>query len=108
MEDVKDMYETMLRVSNKVDMLYEAYEKQVARKTELKTLLQEEEEDNQWLQLKLQATIEVLEELKRNDQSLQIDHGVLREVAVTASATSHDRGIGGSQAQRRLIKALFT
>ena len=43
MENVKDMYETMIRVSEKANMLYEAYEKQAADNVELKTLLQEEE-----------------------------------------------------------------
>ena len=47
MENVKGMYETMLRVSKKVDMLYEAYEKQAAKNEELKTLLHNEKEDKQ-------------------------------------------------------------
>ena len=51
MESVKDMYETMLRVSEKADMLYEAYEKQAAENEELKTLLHKEKEDKQQLQL---------------------------------------------------------
>ena len=45
MEDVKDMNETLLRVSEKADILYEAYEKQAADNVELKTLLQEEKEE---------------------------------------------------------------
>ena len=39
MESVKGMYETMLRVSKKADMLYEAYEKQAVENEELNTLL---------------------------------------------------------------------
>ena len=57
MENVKDMYEKMLRVSEKVDILYEAYEKQAAENEEYKTLLHKEKEDKQELQLQLQATI---------------------------------------------------
>jgi len=45
MEDVKDMYKTMLRVCEKEDMLYEAYEKQGENNVELKTPLQEEKAD---------------------------------------------------------------
>ena len=45
MENVKDMYDTFFKVSKKIDMLYEAYEKQAADNAELKTLLQEEKED---------------------------------------------------------------
>ena len=74
MEDVKDIYETMLRVSEQADMLYEAYEKQAEDKVELKTLLQEEKEEKQWLQLQLQAATDTLEELKCNNESLQADH----------------------------------
>jgi len=55
MEDVKDMYEVILRMFERVDMLYEYYEKQVANNGELKTLLQEEKEEKQQLQLQLQA-----------------------------------------------------
>ena len=51
MENFKDMYETMLRVSEKADMLYKAYEKKAAENAELKTLLQEEKEDKHWFQL---------------------------------------------------------
>ena len=56
MENVKDMYETMLRVSEKANMLYEAYEKQAAENEELKTLQHEEKEEKHQLQLQLQAT----------------------------------------------------
>ena len=42
MEDFKDMYEAMLRMSERVDMLYEYYKKQAADNVELNTLLQEE------------------------------------------------------------------
>ena len=51
MDNVKDMYETMLRVSEKEDMLYESYEKQVLDNADLKTLLQEEKENKHLLQL---------------------------------------------------------
>jgi len=43
----------------------------------LMTLLREEKEEKQRLQLQLQATIEALEELKCNGQSLQIDDDTL-------------------------------
>ena len=49
MENVKGMYETMLKVFDKLDMLYEAYEKEAAENDELKTLLQEEKEDKHQL-----------------------------------------------------------
>ena len=78
MESVKDMYETMLRVSEKADILYEAYEKQAAENEELKTLLHKEKEETQQLQLQLQTTIEVLEGWKRNNESLQADHDALK------------------------------
>ena len=39
------MYEAMLKMYERVDMLYEYYEKQATDNTELKTLLQEEKED---------------------------------------------------------------
>ena len=48
-------------------MLYKAYEKQVADNAELKTLLQEEKEEKQRLQLKLQATTKALKEVKHNE-----------------------------------------
>ena len=72
------MYETMLRVFEKAHMLYESYEKQVEENVELKTLLQEDKEDKQRLQLQLQATIEALGELKHNNESLQADHEALK------------------------------
>ena len=72
------MYETMLRVSEKEDMLYEAYEKQVADNAEFKTLLQEEKEDKHRFHLHFQATTEALEELKRNKESSQADHDALK------------------------------
>ena len=49
MESVKDMYDTMLRVSEKAYMLYEAYEKQATENEELKTLLHEEKEEKHQL-----------------------------------------------------------
>ena len=71
MDDVKDMYEVMLRTSKNMDMLYEAYKEQVADNAQLKTLIQEEKEEKQQLELKLQAMIEALEELRCNDHTLQ-------------------------------------
>ena len=58
-EDEKVMYETMLKISKRVEIMYEA--------------LQKETEENEWLQLQLQATEEALEELKHNNQNLQIE-----------------------------------
>ena len=78
MESVKDMYETMLRVSEKADILYEAYEKQAAENEELKTLLHKEKEEKQQLQLQLQATTEAWEDWKRNNEILQADHDALK------------------------------
>ena len=72
------MYDTMLRVSENVDVLYEAYEKQAVENIELKTLLQEEDEEKHRLQLQLQATTEVLKEFKRRNESLQADHDALK------------------------------
>ena len=78
MENVKDMYETILRVSEKADILYEAYEKQAAENEELKTLLHKEKEDKQPLQLQLQATTEAWEGLKCKNEILQEDHDALK------------------------------
>ena len=64
-------------VSEKADMLYEAYEKQATENDELKALLQEEKEVKHWLQLQLQATTEAWEELKHNNEILQADHDAL-------------------------------
>ena len=64
MEDDKAMYETMLRVSQKVEIMYEALQK--ARK------------EKERLHLQLWATEEALEELKHNNQSLQADNTKLK------------------------------
>ena len=72
------MYETMLRVSEKAGILYEAYEKQAAENEELKTLLHTEKEEKQQLQLQLQATTEAWEDWKRNNEILQADHDALK------------------------------
>ena len=64
MEDKKVMYKTMLRVSKRMDIMYEA--------------LQKETEEKQWLQLQLRATKEALEELKHNNQRLQVDNAELK------------------------------
>ncbi len=53
MEDDKAMYKTLLRVSKKVEIMYED--------------LQKEREEKKRLQLQLQATEEALEELKHNN-----------------------------------------
>ena len=103
------MYEAMLRISKMVDMMYEAYEiwEKVKEESnasstysspsshhsyekinhslqvdnvELKFLLREEKEDKKRVQLYLQATEETLEELKRNDQSLQAKDVELRRL----------------------------
>ena len=74
MESVKGMYESMLRVSEKADILYEAYEKQAAENEELKTLLHKEKEDKQ----QLQATTEAWEDWKRNNEILQANHDALK------------------------------
>ena len=71
------MYETTLRVSEKENMLYEAYEKQEAVNAELKRLLQEEE-DKHRLQLQLQATTEAWEKLQRNKKIIQADYDALK------------------------------
>ena len=57
MEDKKVMYETILRVSQKVEIIYES--------------LQKETEEKQRLHLQLWATKEAQEELKHNNQNLQ-------------------------------------
>ena len=57
MEDEKVMYETILRISQKVEIMYEALQKETAEK--------------QWVQLQLRATEEALEELKDNKQNPQ-------------------------------------
>lgn len=77
MENVKDMYIT-LRVSEKLDILYEAYEKQVVENKELQTLLHKEKEDKQQLQLQLQATKKAWEYWKHNNEILQEYHDALK------------------------------
>ena len=95
MENVKDMYEIMLRVFEKADILYEAYEKQVAENEELKTLLHKEKEDKQKLQLQLQAVSEALTEVKRNEGLQQLSSSILQSTPKVnsvefASVSSHD------------------
>lgn len=53
MEEEKVMYETMLRISKKVEIMYEA--------------LQKETEEKEQLQLQLRAMEEALKELKHNN-----------------------------------------
>ena len=57
-EDEKATYETMLKISKRVEIMYET--------------LQKETEEKELLQLQLQATEEALEELKHNKHNLQI------------------------------------
>lgn len=52
-EDEKTMYEAMVKISKRVEIMYET--------------IQKETEEKEWLQLQLQATEETLEELKHND-----------------------------------------
>ena len=56
-KDEKETYETMLKISKRVEIMRET--------------LQKETEEKEWLQLQLQATEEALEELKHNKHSLQ-------------------------------------
>ena len=53
MEDDKEMYETMLKISQKVEIMYEA--------------LKKDTEEKQRVQIQLWATEEALEELKDNN-----------------------------------------
>ena len=55
-KDEKAMYETMLKISQRVEIMYET--------------LQKETEEKEWLQLHLWAMEEAQEELKHNKQSL--------------------------------------
>ena len=95
MDRVKDICETMLRVSEKADMLYEAYEKQTAENEELKTLLQKEKEETQQLQLQLQAVSEELTEVKHNEGLQQLSSSVSQSTPKVnsvdfSSVSSHD------------------
>ena len=63
-KDEKAMYETMLKISKRVEIMYET--------------LQKETEKQERLQLQLQAMKEALEELKHNNQSLQTDNAKLK------------------------------
>ena len=58
-KDEKAMYETMLNISKRVEIIYET--------------LQKETEEKERLQLQLRATEEALEEIKHNKQNLQIE-----------------------------------
>ena len=59
-EDEKEMNETMLNISKRVEIMYE--------------MLQKEIDEKEWLQLQLQATEEALEELKHKNQNLQTEN----------------------------------
>ena len=63
-KDEKAIYETMLKISQRVEIMYEA--------------LQKETEEKERLQLQLRTTKEALEELKHNNQSLQTDNAELK------------------------------
>ena len=63
-DDERAMYETMLNISKRVEIMYET--------------LQKETEENEWLQLQLQATEEALEELKHNNQNLPTENAELK------------------------------
>lgn len=64
MEDDKVMYETMLIISQNVEIMYEA--------------LQKETEEKERLQRQFPDTEEALEALKHNSQSLQVENGELK------------------------------
>ena len=53
----KVMYETMLKISKRVEIMYETLQKEI--------------EEKEWLQLQLQATGEALEELRHSKHNLQ-------------------------------------
>ena len=59
-EDERAMYKTMLNISKRVEIMYET--------------LQKETNENEWLQLQLQATKEAMDELKQNKHNLQIEN----------------------------------
>ena len=60
------MYETMLKISQRVETMYES--------------LQKETEEKEQLQLQLQATEEALEELKHNKHNLQTEKVELKMI----------------------------
>lgn len=51
------MYETMLKFSQRVEIMYESLKKEI--------------EEKEWLQLQLRATEDALKELKHNNQNLE-------------------------------------
>ena len=59
-EHEKEMYETMLKISKRVEIMYEALQKETGEKDQL--------------QLQLRATEEAPEELKHNKQNLRTDN----------------------------------
>ena len=63
-EDDKAMYDTIIKISQRVEIMYEA--------------LQKETEEKELLQLQLRATKEALEELKHNKQNLQTENVELK------------------------------
>ena len=58
------MYETMLKISQRVEIMYESLQKEIEEKERLK--------------LQLRATEEALEELTHNNQNLQIENVELK------------------------------
>ena len=65
-EDEKVMYETMLKISKRVEIMYESLQKEI--------------EEKERLQLQLWATEESLEELNHNHQNLQTENIELKMI----------------------------
>ena len=63
-EDEKAMYETMIKISKRVEILYET--------------LQKETKEKERFQLQLWITEEALEELKHNNQNIQKENVELK------------------------------
>ena len=63
-EDEREMYETMLDISKKVEIMYENLQKETGEK--------------EWLQLQLKATEEAMKELKQDRHNLQRENDELK------------------------------
>ena len=63
-EDERAMYKTKLNISKRVEIMYETLQKEI--------------EEKEWFKLQLQATEEVMEELKQNKHNLQIENDELK------------------------------
>lgn len=59
-KDERAMYDTMLNIYKRVEIMYETLKKEIKEK--------------EWLKLQLQATEDVMEELKQNKHNLQIEN----------------------------------